>query len=138
MLNWVEEEKQYIDKKVDEYLEEQSKMPLGFMISQKTLCKNIKKIKKEATDKYRFEKLMKYRREIETERQRINKVIEDINNKFNEYLKTIKCNVDKNIKPFKLEAKEYKRLDIKEFVATEIVRISCEPFQIAFIQEKID
>ena len=44
MLNWREEEKQYIDERIEEYYKEQAKMPLGFMISKKTNAKNIQKI----------------------------------------------------------------------------------------------
>ena len=137
MLDWIEEEKRYVNKAVDIYLEKQFKMPLGFMISKKTLNKNIEQVKKEATDKYRFDKLMKYRGEIEMERQRINKVVEGINNKFNEYLKSTKINIDKNVKPFKLEAKEYISLETIGCTPLETITIQCEPFRIAFIQEKV-
>ena len=138
MLDWFEEEKQYVNKAVDNYLKEQSKMPLGFMISRKTLNKNIEKVKKEATDRYRFDKLMKYRGEIETERKRIDKVVEEINNKFNGYLNLVKNNVNKNIKPFKLEAKEYTNLETIGSTTLETITIQCEPFRIAFVQEKLE
>lgn len=81
MLDWFKEEKIYVEKAVDSYIKEQNKMPLGFMISKKTLRKNIEKVKKRATDKYRFDKLMRYRGEIETERKRIDEVIEKIKKK---------------------------------------------------------
>lgn len=139
MLDWLEEEKQYVNKAVDNYLKEQSAMPLGFMISRKTLNNNIEEVKKEATDRYRFDKLMKYRGEIETERKRIDTVVEEINNKFNEYLNSVKNNVNKNIKPFKLDVKEYTNLDIiGSTTLLETVTIQCEPFRIAFVQEKLE
>jgi len=136
MLDWKEEEKQYIEKAVDSYLKEQNKMPLGFMISKKTLSKNIKKVKQRATDRYREDKLHRYRAEIEIERKRIDEAVEEINKRFNGYLKSIECNINANIKPFKLEANEY------EFGCTptadmEVITINCEPFKISFLQEKI-
>lgn len=136
MLDWFKEEKIYVEKAVDSYIKEQNKMPLGFMISKKTLRKNIEKVKKRATDKYRFDKLMRYREEIETERKRIDEVIEKINKKFNDYLKSIEGNVNANVKPFKLEANEYE-FNYSITADIEIVKIKCEPFQIAFLQEII-
>lgn len=137
MIDWIEEEKQYVDRAVDNYLKEQSKMPLGFMISRKTLNKNIEKVKKEATDRYRFDKLMKYRGEIETERKRIDKVVEEINNKFNDYLESQKDMISKNIKPFKIEVKTYDNLKEVTLEQLEVVTIQCEPFKLSFIQEKV-
>lgn len=136
MLDWFKEEKIYVEKAVDSYIKEQNKMPLGFMISKKTLRKNIEKVKKRATDKYRFDKLMRYRGEIETERKRIDEVVEKINKKFNDYLKSIEGTINANVKPFKLEANEYE-LNHSITADTEIVKIKCEPFQIAFLQEII-
>ena len=138
MLDWFEEEKQYVDKAVDNYLKEQSKMPLGFMISRKTLNKNIEKIKKEATDRYRFDKLMKYRGEIEIERKRIDKIVEEINNKFDKYMSKQKHIISKNIKPFQMEAKPYDNYSEPTLSNLEVVTIQCEPFRIAFIQEKLE
>lgn len=137
MINWIEEEKQYVDRAVDNYLKEQSKMPLGFMISRKTLNKNIEKVKKEATDRYRFNKLMKYRGEIEEERKRIDKVVEEINNKFNDYLESQKDIISKNIKPFKIVAKPYDNPKEVTLEQLEVVTIQCEPFKLSFIQEKV-
>lgn len=137
MINWIEEEKQYVDRAVDNYLKEQSKTPLGFMISRKTLNKNIEKVKKEATDRYRFNKLMKYRDEVETERKRIDKVVEEINNKFNDYLENQKHIISKNIKPFKIEAKPYNGYTEPTLSSLEIVTIQCEPLRLSFIQEKV-
>lgn len=137
MINWIEEEKQYVDRAVDNYLKEQSKMPLGFMISRKTLNKNIEKVKKEATDRYRFDKLMKYRGEIEIERKRIDKVVEEISNKFNDYLESQKGIISKNIKPFKIVAKPYDNPKEVTLEQLEVVTIQCEPFNLSFIQEKV-
>lgn len=137
MLNWIEEEKQYVDKAVDNYLKEQSKMPLGFIISRKTLNKNIEKVKKEATDRYRFDKLMKYREEIEEERKRIDKVVEEINNKFNDYLESQKSIISKNINPFKIVVKPYDNPKEVTLEQLEVVTIQCEPLKLSFIQEKV-
>mgnify|MGYP003297345793 CR=1 FL=1 len=137
MIDWIEEEKQYVNRAVDNYLKEQSKMPLGFMISRKTLNKNIEKVKKEATDRYRFDKLMKYRGEIEIERKRIDKVVEEINNKFNDYLESQKDIISKNIKPFKIIAKLYDNPKEVTLERLEVVTIQCEPFKLSFIQEKV-
>lgn len=137
MLNWRIEEEQEIKQAIDKYYEEQSKMPLGFMISKKANDKNIRYVTKKAIERYRYRKLEEYQLEIEEERKRIDKVVEDINDKFNNYLKTIKGNINKEIKPFKIEVKEYNGLNPTNITPTEIVKISCEPFQIAFIQEKI-
>jgi len=138
MIDWIEEEKQYVDRAVDNHLKEQSKMPLGFMISRKTLNKNIEKVRKEATDRYRFNKLMKYRGEIETERKRIDKVVEEINNKFNDYLENQNHIISKNIKPFRVEAKPYNGYTEPTLSNLEVVTIQCEPFKLSFIQEKVD
>lgn len=137
MIDWIKEEKQYIDRAVDDYLKEQSKMPLGFMISRKTLNKNIEKVKKEATDRYRFDKLMKYRGEVETERKRIDKVVEEINNKFNDYLERQNHIISKNIKPFKIEARPYDNYTEPTLSNLEVVTIQCEPLRLSFIQEKV-
>lgn len=136
MIDWKEEEKQYIEKAVDSYLKEQSKMPLAFLMSKKTLNKNIEKVKERATDRYRVDKLNRYREEIEIERKRIDKTVELINNKFNDYVKSIKGEINTNVKPFKLETKEYDYASL-EPASLEKIEISCEPFKIAFLQERI-
>lgn len=137
MLNWLEEEKQYVDKAVEHYLKEQSKMPLGFMMSRKTLNKNIEKVKKEATDRYRYEKLRKYELEIIEERKRIDNLVNDINNKFGDYMYKLSNLISRDIKPFKMVVKEYDNLDVLSPKKLERVDIQCEPFRLSFIQEKI-
>lgn len=138
MLNWVEEEKQYVDKAVDNYLKEQAKMPLGFMISKKTLNKNIEKIKEKSIQEYRYNKLMKYEAEVQEERKKIKELVNEINDRFNQYFNTQKEIVSNTYKPFKIECKEYKDYNDLPLKQLEIVSIQCEPFKISFIQEKIN
>ncbi len=137
MLDWIKEEKQYVDNAVDNYLKEQAKTPLGFMISRKTLNKNIEKVKKEATDRYRYEKLREYELEIIEERKRIDNLVNDINNKFEDYMYKLSNLISRNIKPFKMIVKEYDNLDVLSPMKLEKVDIQCEPFRLSFIQEKI-
>lgn len=138
MLDWFEEEEQYVNKAIDNYLEKQSKMPLGFMISRKANNKNIEKVKKEAVDKYRFDKLMKYRGEIETERKRIDKVVEEINNAFESYMCKMNEEIGHKVRPFRLKVEEYNTFYDIPMKEMEIVRIYSEPFEIRFIQEKLE
>ena len=137
MLNWIEEEKQYVDKTIEHYLKEQSKMPLSFMISRKTLNKNIEKVKKEAVDRYRYKKLRKYEIEIIEERKRIDNLVNDINNKFGDYMYKLSNLISRDIKPFKMVVKEYDNLDVLSPKKLEKVDIQCESFRLSFIQEKI-
>lgn len=136
-LDWKEGEERYIQKRIDYYLKKQSKMPLGFLLSKKKLNKNIEEIKKEAKDYFRFMKLYYYKEEIEQERERIDKLIEDTNNKINKYIKNIKENINNEIKPFKIKTKDYINNFNDYCVPKEIVSIYCEPFEISFIQEII-
>lgn len=136
LLDWQLGEKLYIDKRVDNYLEEQSKIPLGFMLSQKKLNKYIAEIKDKASREFRERKLQLYQWQLEEERKRIDKTIEEINDKLNAYIKNIKGNINKEIKPFKIEVQEYNGSSPLNITPTEIYKIKCEPFEIAFIQEK--
>ena len=90
-----------------------------------------------AKNRFREEKLQLYQWQLEVERKRIDKAIENINNKFNSYIKNIKQNIDKEIKPFKIEVQEYNCSSPLDIIPTEIYKIKCDPFEIKFIQEKI-
>lgn len=135
LLDWHRGEELYIQRMVDNHLKEQAKMPLGFMISRKTLNKNIEKVKEDAKNRFREMKLLFYESQIEEERKRIDKVVEDINSKFEKYMNKQRNIISKNIKPFKIMCKEYNEFSPLEQL--EVVSIHCEPFEISFIQEKI-
>ena len=137
MLNWREEEKQYIQEKIGNYYREQSKMPLGFMLSKKANAKNIAKITEKATQEYRYFKLIKYEAQIQEERKRIDNLVTEINDKFDNYLNKQQHIISKNIKPFKIEAKPYSNYSEPTLSNLEIVSILCQPFKISFIQERI-
>ena len=137
MLNWREEEKQYIQEKIDNYRKEQAKMPLGFLLSAKQNSKNIEKITEKATQEYRYFKLIKYEAEIQEERKRIDNLINEINDKFDNYLNEQHHIISRNIKPFKIEAKPYSNYSEPTLSNLEIVSILCQPFKISFIQEKL-
>ena len=137
MLNWREEEKQYIQEKIDNYRKEQAKMPLGFLLSAKQNSKNIEKITEKATQEYRYFKLIKYEAEIQEERKRIDNLINEINDKFDNYLNEQQHIISRNIKPFKIEAKPYSNYSEPTLSNLEIVSILCQPFKISFIQEKL-
>ncbi len=137
MLDWREEEKQFIQDKIDNYRKNQAKMPLGFLLSAKQNTKNIEKITEKATQEYRYFKLIKYEAEIQEERKRIDNLINEINDKFDNYLNKQQHIISKNIRPFKMEAKPYYNYSEPTLSNLEIVSILCEPFKISFIQEKV-
>lgn len=138
LLDWQKGEKIYIQKMVDNYLSEQAKMPLGFMISKKTLNKNIEKIKEEAKNNFREMKLHFYESQIYEERKRISVLVDRINCEFLKFLNTQSDLISKNIKPFKINVKDYKNynkgITIQDL---EVVIIQTEPFKLSFLQEKV-
>ena len=139
MLNWRIEEEEYIKKAKDKYYEEESKNPFSLLMSNKTRIKNIQYVTDMARERYRQEKLEKYEKEIKEERERIDKVVEEINNKFEIYIKGIKEQINDKIRPFKLEVEEYDNLNNNptSIQSLERVIIKCEDLKIAFIQESI-
>lgn len=132
-----EEEKKYIDERIEEYYKEQAKMPLGFLISKKANAKNVQKITDDARKNYRYKKLMKYEVELREERRRIDNLVNEMNSKFEDYMYKLSSLISRNIKPFKLEVKEYDNYDFTSPVNLERVTIQCEPFKMSFIQEKL-
>lgn len=138
MINWQEEEKMYIIDKLNDYYERQAKMPLGFLISDRKNRKNIEEIKEQAKKEYRYNKLMKYEKEVQEERKKINKLVDEINNEFKQYFNSQKAIISNTYNPFKIECQEYKDINDVPLKQLEIVSIQCEPFKISFIQEKID
>lgn len=137
MLNWRLEEIEYIKIKIDEYLQNIPILSRIFM-SDKQLNKNINYITEQAKLEYRSQKLDSYLEKLKEERKRINNLINDINNAFNDYLEEQKHLISKNIKPFQIEAKPYDNLTEPTLSQLEVVTIYCKPFKIAFIQEKMD
>ena len=139
MLNWRIEEEDYIKKAIDNYFKEENENPFSCLMSDKTRRKNIQYVTDRARNSYRQEKLERYEEEIKEERERIDKVVEEINNKFEIYIKGIKEQINHKIRPFKLEVEEYDNryttpLSIQSL---EKVIIKCEDLKIAFIQERI-
>ena len=137
MLYWRIEEEEYIYQAVKKYIDNLSGWAMIFM-SEKAYERNIEYVKRQARDAYRERKLDDYLNEVKEERKRIDALIEDINAKFNEFLDKQQHIISKEIKPFELKAVESSSL--LEYVepGLEVVKIECEPFRLAFIQEKID
>lgn len=134
MLNWRIEEQAYIQKQFEKYYKNLSTLQRLFM-SEKTNKKNLEYIKQNAQLEFRRMKLDKNLDEIKDERKRINNVVTDINNNFNEFLKKQKCVIQAKIKPFEIEVNETTKLD--ETKELEIIYIYSEPFKMGFMQEKI-
>ena len=72
---------------------------------------------------------------------------EYVSNKVDEYLKNIPSlsrifmsdkQLNKNIKPFQIEAKPYDNFSDPTLSQVEIITIHCEPLKLSFIQENID
>jgi hypothetical protein len=136
MLNWRLEENQYVEERLKEYRKELNGLALMFM-SKKQLNKNIAYITEQAKLNYRATKLDDYLDEIIEERKRIDKLVNDLNNKFDNYMSEQRHIISKNIRPFQMEAKPYDGLSEPTLSQLEVVTIHCEPFKLAFIQEKI-
>ena len=137
MLNWRLEEREYVSNKVDEYLKNIPSLSRIFM-SDKQLNKNINYITEQAELEYRSKKLDGYLDEIKEERKRIDKLVDTLNNKFDDYMSKQKHIISKNIKPFKIEAKPYDNFTEPTLSQVEIITIHCEPLKLSFIQENID
>lgn len=137
MLNWRIEEKVYIKEKIYEYL---SKIPAlaRIFISEKQMNKKINYISDQASLEFRRNKLDSILDEVEEERNRINALIDDMNNKFDNYISKQQHIISKNIRPFEIEVKPYDNLGEPTLSRLEVVSIKCEPFELAFIQENID
>ena len=75
---------------------------------------------------------------MKKERKRITKLVNDLNNKFNDFLEEQQHIISKNIKPFQCEVKPYDNLHEPTLNQLEVVTIHCEPLKLAFIQEHID
>lgn len=136
MLNWRLEENQYVEERLKEYRKELNGLARMFM-SDRQLNKNIEYITKQAKLEYRSIKLDDYLDEVDKERERIDKLIDDLNNKFNGYINEQKHIISKNIRPFQIEAKPYDNFTEPTLSQLEVITIHCEPFKLAFIQEKI-
>lgn len=135
MINWELEEKRFVDEKVNDYRKNLPILSLIFM-SEKKLNKNIEKIKINAMLQYRRKKLDNFIEIVKEERKRIDKTVNQINEKFLEYLKSQKALISKKIKPVEIKSKDYYNIETAEFY--EIVYIYLEPFKIGFIQEQLD
>ena len=137
MLNWRLEEREYISNKVDEYLKNIPSLTRIFM-SNKQLNKNIRYLTEQAKLEYRSQKLDGFLDEVKEERKRIDKLVNDLNNKFDDYMSKQKHIISKNIKPFQIEAKPYDNFSEPILSQLEIITINCEPLKLSFIQENID
>ena len=137
MLNWRLEEREYVGKKIEEYYKSITALQRIF-ISEKQMNKNINYITEQAELSYREIKLNDYIDEIKEERKRIEKVVEDLNNKLNEYLEEQKALIGKEVEPFEIEAKPYDNFTEPTLRRTEVVTIHIKPMKLSFIQEKID
>lgn len=134
MLNWKIEEQEYIQKEFEQYYKNLSTLQRLFM-SERTNKKNLEYIRQNAQLKYRKMKLNKIIDEIQDERKRINKVVNDINNNFNDFLKEQNCIIQEKIKPFEIKSNEV--TNPNELTPIEIIYIYSEPFKMGFMQEKI-
>lgn len=137
MLNWRIEEEDYVKKAIEKYFEKANKNPFSFLMSDKTRRKNIQYVTDIARNSYRQKKLEKYEEEIIEERKRIDKVVEELNNKYEEFINNQKFLINDNIKPFNIEAKNYSCFNQNPLGILEIVTIQSEPLKLSFIQEKI-
>ena len=137
MLNWRLEEREYVGKKIEEYYKSITALQRIF-ISEKQMNKNINYITEQAELSYRERKLNDYINEIKEERKRIEKVVEDLNNKLNEYLEEQKALIGKEVEPFEIEVKPYDNFTEPTLRRTEVVTIHIKPMKLSFIQEKID
>lgn len=137
MLNWRIEEKEYVDKKIHDYLDKMSALARIF-ISEKQMNKNLNYISDQARLEYRRNKLDSFLDEVQKERDRINNLVDDLNNKFNDYINNQQHSISKNIKPFRVEAKPYDGYSEPTLSKLEVVSIKTEPFELAFVQERID
>ena len=137
MLNWRLEEGEYISNKIDEYLKNIPSLTRIFM-SNKQLNKNIWYLTEQAKLEYRSKKLDGYLDEVKEERKRIDKLVDTLNNKFDDYMSKQKHIISKNIKPFQIDAKLYDNFTEPTLSQVEIITIHCEPLKLSFIQENIN
>ena len=133
MLNWRLEEKEYINKKIKAYHDNQTTLSLMFT-SEKQELKNIEDIKERAMLRYRENKLDSFLYEIQKERERIDDLVKELNEKIEKELKETYMNIDKEIKPIEIKVR-----DIDDLCGTpmEIVTIQITPKILHFMQEKI-
>lgn len=135
MIDWKLEEKRFIDEKVSNYRKSLSTLSL-ILMSDKQLNKNIENVKIEAMLQFRRKKLNDLVEIVKEERKRIDKTIEQINERFLEYLESQKALISKEIKPIQIKLTNYDDIENAKFY--EIVDIYLEPFKIGFIQERLD
>lgn len=137
MLNWRLEEREYVGGKVDEYYKSISGLQRIF-ISEKQMNKNIDYITEQARLEYRSKKLDGFLDEVNEERKRIEKAVEDLNNKLNKYLEEQKALIEKEVEPFEIEVKPYDNFTEQTLRRIELVTIHLKPMKVCFAQEKID
>ena len=137
MLNWRLEEREYVGEKIDEYYKSISGLQRIF-ISEKQMNKNINYITEQARLEYRSKKLDGFLDEVNEERKRIEKAVEDLNNKLNEYLEEQKALIEKEVEPFEIEVKPYDNFTEPTLRRIELVTIHLKPMKVCFVQEKID
>ena len=130
MLNWRLEEEQYIHDKLREYKE-----PFLFCLFKDKGKKHLNEFVNNARLEYRRVKLDEMLSEVKQERERIDSLVEDINNSFEDYMYKLNNRVSNNIKPFKVKVSDGVFSPLEQ---TEIVSIQSEPFKVSFIQEKVD
>ena len=130
MLNWRLEEEQYIHDKLREYKE-----PFLFCLFKKENNKHLNEFVNNARLEYRQVKLDEMLSEVKQERERIDDLVKDMNNSFEDYMYKLSNRISNNIKPFKVKLSNGV---FSPLVQTEIVSIQSEPFKISFIQEKVD
>ena len=134
MLNWRVEEEKYVRKKKDEYLDSLSSLNILFT-SQKTRHENLLLIEERARMSYREQKLDSMLDEIRKERDRINDLVHDINNKFSNNLQEQMCIINEKIKPLEINVRPYH--DYTQIDELEVVEIELKPLKIYFVQQKI-
>ena len=130
MLNWRLEEEQYIHDKLREYKE-----PFLFCLFKKENNKHLNEFVNNARLEYRRVKLDEMLSEVKQERERIDSLVEDMNNKFEEYMNKQSNIISKYNKPFKIKFSDGVFSPLEQM---EVVSIQGEPFKVSFIQEKVD
>lgn len=130
MLNWRLEEEQYIHDKLREY-----KTPFLFCLFKDKGKKHLNEFVINARLEYRRVKLDEMLSEVKQERKRIDALVKDMNNSFEDYMYKLSNRISTNIKPFKVKLSDGVFSPLEQ---TEIVSIQSEPFRVSFIQEKVD
>ena len=129
MLNWRREEKNYIRERLREYKE-----PFIFCLFKSDKNDRLNKFVDNVRLEFRRNKLDEILLEVKKERERIDSVVNSINNEFEDYMYKQNNLISKYNKPFKVKISDDVISPLEQL---EVVSIQCEPFKVSFLQEKI-